>query len=235
LCRQAAARGACRDFRGALLPRGDGRPRIIAELKKASPSKGLIRPDFDPAPLGVELAAQGAAALSVLTEPHYFQGCPQYLQTVARCVAIPVLRKDFIVDEYQIHEACAWGADAVLLIAAALDATAFRALYHVARAAGLAVLCEVHTRDELRDVLDVGAEIVGINSRDLRTFKVDLATAETLAAAVPRGIVTVAESGIATREDIARLQRAGIHAFLIGETLMRQPSPGQALRQLLSD
>ncbi|OGV80355.1 MAG: hypothetical protein A3K19_31325 [Lentisphaerae bacterium RIFOXYB12_FULL_65_16] len=230
---QAARRGHCRDFRAALLPRGDDRPRIIAELKKASPSRGLIRAGFKPVPLGVELAAHGAAALSVLTEPHYFQGRPDYLERVAAAVSIPVLRKDFIVDEYQLHEARAWGADAVLLIAAALDDAALRELHGAARAIGLSVLCEVHDGDELRRVLDAGAEIVGINSRDLRTFKVDLATAEVLSGQIPDGMVAVAESGIERPADIARLQRAGIQAFLIGETLMRQPSPGRALDELL--
>ena len=217
------------DFRARLSPEADGATRVIAELKKASPSKGRIREDFDVISLALELERHGAAALSVLTEPHHFQGSPEYLRSVAATVSIPVLRKDFIVDEYQLHEARAWGASAVLLIAAALSPQRFRALHQAARDLGLAVLSEIHNSEELEVVLDGGADIVGINSRDLKTFRTDLATVEALLGAIPENTVRVAESGIHDRADIVRLQQAGADAFLIGESLMRKPHPGRQL------
>ena len=233
LKQMVATRRPTRDFAQALRPGPDGRPRIIAELKRASPSKGMIRPDFGVMTLSGELVAHGAAALSVLTEVHYFMGNPRYLQAVAAAVDVPVLRKDFIVDEYQLYEARAWGADAVLLIAAVLDRLEFQQLYHLARELDLAVLAEVRSREELQTVLAAGAEVVGINSRDLRTFKTDLATVEALAGELPPGVIAVAESGITGPADIARLGRVGVHAFLVGELLMRAPAPGQALDALL--
>ncbi|NOY79619.1 MAG: indole-3-glycerol phosphate synthase TrpC [Kiritimatiellaeota bacterium] len=221
------------DFAAALGPAPAGRPRVIAELKRASPSKGLIRRDFGVVSLARELAENGAAALSVLTEVRYFRGGPEFLRAAAANVAIPVLRKDFIVEPYQLFEARAWGASAVLLIAAILPPPEYRRLHEQARELGLDVLTEVHTLRELRTVLDAGAEIVGINSRDLRTFEVDLARTEELLAEVPNGVVRVAESGIHDPEDLTRLQRAGADAFLIGETLMRAPRPGRELARLL--
>lgn len=208
-------------------------PRVIAELKRASPSKGLIRADFGVVSLARELAQAGAAALSVLTEPRYFKGSPEYLRAAAGNVAIPILRKDFIVDPYQVYEARAWGASALLLIAAALPPVEFQALHALARECGLAVLAEVHTADELAWVLDSGAEIVGVNSRDLRTFGTSIDRTAELVARIPAGVVAVAESGIRTAADIRLLRQAGAGAFLIGETLMRAARPGQALAELL--
>ncbi|MFA4945866.1 MAG: indole-3-glycerol phosphate synthase TrpC [Lentisphaeria bacterium] len=233
LRQRALGRERPRDFRGALQGRPGDPARVIAELKKASPSKGLIRADFGVVSLARELELAGAAALSVLTEPHWFQGSPAYLQAVADSVTIPVLRKDFIVDPYQIFEARAWGAAAVLLIAAALPPAEFAALAKLAGELELAVLAEVHDREELDWVLTCGVEIVGINARDLRTFKTDLAVAESLLQALPPGIVGVAESAIRDRADLRRLQAAGAGAFLIGETLMRADHPGAKLAELL--
>ena len=233
LVRHAERRPPCRDFAAALRRQPTEPPRVIAELKRASPSRGVIRRNFGVISLSRELVEHGAAALSVLTEVHYFRGSPRYLQAVATSVSVPVLRKDFIVDAYQIYESRAWGADAVLLIAAALHASQFLELHELARQVGLAVLAEVHNRQELRMVLDAGAEIVGINSRDLRTFKTSLATTAELLAEVPEDVVKVAESGVKTAADIASLSRAGAHAFLVGETLMAAASPGQALDGLI--
>jgi indole-3-glycerol phosphate synthase len=207
---------------------------VIAELKKASPSRGLIRADFRPRDLALELEAAGAAALSVLTEPHYFQGHPEVLRQAAGAVGIPLLRKDFIIHPVQLAEALDWGASAVLLIAAALTPDDYRRLYEAARASGLDVLSEVHSREELEVVLAAGAHIVGVNSRDLKTFRTDLAGTAELLAAIPAGVVRVAESGIRDGADLAGLRAAGADAFLIGETLMRAASPGDALRELLA-
>ena len=207
---------------------------IIAELKKASPSKGLIRAEFRPAELARELEAAGAAALSVLTDEEFFQGSLGNLREASAAVAIPCLRKDFIVDEFQLVQARANSADAVLLIVAALVQAELVALAAAARARGLDVLCEVHDGDELRRALDAGCDLIGVNTRDLRTFQVDLQTAFALAEKIPDGVVRVAESGIHSAADIARLQAAGYQAFLVGESLMRAASPGEALRELMS-
>jgi len=230
---RVAAMGPARDFAGALRRRTDGAPRVIAELKRASPSRGLIRQDFPVRELAQGLIANGAAALSVLTEEHYFQGSPAYLQTVSAAVSVPVLRKDFIVDVYQLYEARSWGADAVLLIAKALSPERFADLHGAAEGLGLSVLAEVHDAGELDTVLDAGARVVGINSRDLRTFKTDWALTIALLERVPDTAVTVAESGIKVYEDVQRLSTAGADAFLVGETLMRSPDPGAALAKLL--
>lgn len=221
------------DFTAALRAVPGRPPRVIAELKKASPSKGLIRPDFGVVSLARELDQAGAAALSVLTEPRYFRGSPEYLRAAVGNVGIPVLRKDFVMDPYQIYEARAWGASAVLLIAAALPPPEFAALHRLARDLGLAVLSEVHTDDELRRVVDAGAEIIGVNSRDLRTFKTSLDTTLELVAAIPKDRIAVAESAIRTADDIRRLRAAGAQAFLIGETLMRAEHPGEKLKELM--
>lgn len=207
---------------------------VIAELKKASPSKGLIRKDFHPAQLAREMEAAGAAALSVLTDEEFFQGSLANLQEASAATKIPCLRKDFIVDEFQLLEARANAADAVLLIVAALEQAELARLWRSARAHGLDVLCEVHDGDELQRALDAGCDLIGVNSRDLRTFKVDLETAFRLAEKFPPGVVRVAESGIQSSEDLARLRAAGYHAFLVGESLMRAERPGEALRGLLS-
>lgn len=206
---------------------------VIAELKKASPSRGLIREDFDPEKLAKELEAGGAAALSVLTDEEFFQGSLENLRIASANTQLPCLRKDFMVDEFQILEARANHADAILLIVAALSQSDLIALAAKAREFGLDVLCEAHDETELRRALDAGCDLIGVNSRDLRTFKVDLETAFRLAALIPGSVVSVAESGIHTGADIARLRVAGYQAFLIGESLMKAQQPGEALRELL--
>jgi indole-3-glycerol phosphate synthase len=228
-----AVRHAPRGFRHALEVKGKNGVAIIAELKKASPSKGLIRADFRAAELARELEAAGAAALSVLTDQEFFQGSLKNLREALAVVKIPCLRKDFIVDEFQIVEAQANAADAILLIVAALSEGELNALAASARKRGLDVLCEVHDEDELQRALDAGCDLIGVNTRDLRTFQVNPETAFRLAPQIPAGVVRVAESGIHSAEDIARLQAAGYHAFLIGESLMRAEHPGEALRKLL--
>lgn len=206
---------------------------VIAELKKASPSKGLIREKFDPVELALDLESAGAAALSVLTDEEFFQGSLENLQKASAAVSIPCLRKDFIVDEFQLLEARANSADAVLLIVASLTSEELTGLGHAARSHGLDVLCEVHDGDELQRALDEGFDLIGVNTRDLKTFKVDLKTAFDLAEKIPAGVVRVAESGIRSPEDVARLRGAGYDAFLVGESLMRAEHPGEALRELM--
>jgi indole-3-glycerol phosphate synthase len=223
-----------RGFRGALESKSRDGIAIIAELKKASPSKGLIRSDFHAAELAHELEQAGAAALSVLTDEQFFQGSLANLQEASAAVKIPCLRKDFIIDEFQIVEARANFADAVLLIVAALSADELKLLASVARAHSLDVLCEVHDEAELQHALDAGCDLIGVNTRDLRTFEVDLNRAFELAEKFPAGIVRVAESGIHSPEDISRLRAAGYHAFLVGESLMRAPSPGKVLLELIA-
>jgi indole-3-glycerol phosphate synthase len=212
-------------------------PAIIAEIKKASPSKGLIRADFDPAWLARRYRAGGAAALSVLTDEPYFQGSLRNLELASDAVPLPCLRKDFMVDEYQIVEARAHRADAILLITAALTDAELKRFAQTAHSLSLDVLVEVHTADELTRVLDVlgtgGADAIGVNNRDLRTFDVALETSLALVEHIPPEIVRVTESGLRASEDIARLRRAGFDAFLIGESFMRQPDPGVALAELL--
>ena len=223
-----------RGFRRALSEKSKHDVAMIAELKKASPSKGLIRPDFHPADLAGELESAGAAALSVLTDEEFFQGSLANLQAASAAVKIPCLRKDFIVDEFQLLEARAHAADAILLIVAALSQPELASLSRAAQARGLDVLCEVHDRDELHRALDTGFDLIGVNSRDLRTFKVDLETALRLAEQIPANVVRVAESGIHTSADVSRLRAAGYHAFLVGESLMRAQHPGEALQEFLN-
>ncbi len=222
-----------RGFRRALEAGSRAGIAVIAELKKASPSKGLIREDFHPVGLARELESAGAAALSVLTDEEFFQGSLENLRLASAVVEIPCLRKDFIVDEFQLVEARANSADAILLIVAALSQSELTALSRGARAHGLDVLCEVHDGGELQRGLDAGCDLIGVNTRDLRTFNVSLDTALALAPQFPSGVVRVAESGIHTSDDIARLKDVGYHAFLIGESLMRAASPGAALRELM--
>src|SRR6202140_86791 len=222
-----------RGFRRALASKSHDGVAVIAELKKASPSKGLIRAEFHPVELARELEAAGAAALSVLTDEEFFQGSLGNLREASAAVSIPCLRKDFIVDEFQLVEARANSADAVLLIVAALSAEELRSLAAGARARGLDVLCEVHDGSELQRALAAGCDLIGVNTRDLRTFKVDLGTAFELAQKFPAGVVRVAESGIHSADDVARLRAAGYDAFLVGESLMRAEHPGEALRQLM--
>jgi indole-3-glycerol phosphate synthase len=223
-----------RAFRKALEKSGQSGVAIIAELKKASPSRGLIRSNFDPTTLAAELENAGAAALSVLTDEEFFSGSLGNLQAASAATRIPCLRKDFIIDDFQLVEARANRADAVLLIVAALEQAQLIALTKRAAELKLDVLCEVHDEEELGRALDAGCDLIGVNSRDLKTFKVDLTTAFRVADMLPAGIVAVAESGIETGSDISRLRSAGFDAFLIGETLMRAPFPGEALRSLLA-
>ena len=206
---------------------------VIAELKKASPSKGIIRESFDPVEIALQLEAGGAAALSVLTDERFFQGSLLNLRRASAAVWLPCLRKDFMVDEFQMLEARANCADAVLLIVAALSDAELRRLRHSARSFGLDVLCEVHDAEELERALDLECECVGVNSRDLRSFDVSLDRTCELAQRLPRNAVHVAESGIHTRADMRRLRAAGYEAFLIGESLMRESRPGGALAHLL--
>jgi len=207
---------------------------IIAELKKASPSKGLIRAEFHVQELAKELEAAGAAALSVLTDEEFFQGSLENLRKASAAVEVPCLRKDFIVDEFQLLEARANSADAVLLIVAALTRDELSRLASVARSHELDVLCEVHDEKELERALDVGCDLIGVNTRNLKTFQVDPETAFRLAERLPKNVVRVAESGIRSSQDIARLRNARYQAFLIGETLMRAERPGEALRELVA-
>jgi indole-3-glycerol phosphate synthase len=223
-----------RGFARALRKAAERGPAILAELKKASPSRGLIRPDFDAHALAQSLVAGGAAALSVLTDEPFFQGSLRNLEIASAATALPCLRKDFIVDEYQIVEARAHGADAILLIAAALGDEELVAFTECAHELGLDVLCEVHTADELARVMHLGCDAYGVNNRDLATFEVRLETSLELAERLPAGAVRVAESGIHTAEHLERLRRAGFEAFLIGESLMRHADPGAALRSLLA-
>ena len=208
---------------------------VIAELKKASPSKGLIRADFRPSELARELEQAGAAALSVLTDEQFFQGSLEYLREASCSSSLPCLRKDFIVDEFQIVEARAGRADAILLIVAALDQKELVALATIARSHSLDVLCEAHDEQELQRALDAGCDLIGINNRNLRTFEVNLETAFRLAEKMPATCVRVAESGIQSGADIARLRSAGYEAFLIGESLMRAERPGEALAKLMEE
>ncbi len=229
--RARSRRESPRGFREALI--GGERPRVIAELKRRSPSKGEIRPDFDPVACARAYAAGGAAALSVLTDSHFFGGELASLKVVREAVALPLLRKDFLIDPYQVDEAYVAGADAVLLIVRALDPETLRALRERAVGHGLDVLVEVHDEAELEVALDAGADLIGVNNRDLDTFKTDLAVTEALAPRLTAaGVAVVGESGVFCYEDIERLEAAGAHAVLVGEGLMRQPDLTQALRVL---
>lgn len=228
-----AAEHTPRGFAAALRRMAETRPAVIAELKKASPSKGLIRPDFDPAAIAHSLEKGGAACLSVLTDEPFFQGSLQNLEIASHSTSLPCLRKDFIVDEFQIVEARAHRADAILLIVAALSDGELKHLRQSARDLQLDVLCEVHNRAELDRALPLDCEMYGVNSRDLRTFVVDVAASEELAQHLPETAIRVAESGLGSHADIGRMQQAGYNAFLIGESLMRATDPGQALASLL--
>lgn len=223
-----------RGFAAALQQRLDaGQPAVIAEVKKASPSKGVIRPDFDPSAIARSYATAGAACLSVLTDVDFFQGSDAYLQQARAACALPVLRKDFIVDAYQVVQSRALGADAILLIAAALDDAQLAGFATLGRELGMDVLLEVHGADELQRALRVPAQVlIGINNRDLRSFAVSLDTTLALKAAMPADRIVVSESGIATPADVARLRQADVHAFLVGETFMRAADPGAALHGL---
>jgi indole-3-glycerol phosphate synthase len=224
-----------RGFRQALQDRTRKGIAIIAELKKASPSRGLIRSDFHADRLARELEAAGAAALSVLTDEQFFQGSLENLRKASAGTSLPCLRKDFIIDDFQLLEARANCADAVLLIVAALSQAELVKLAARAAALQLDVLCEVHDEEELRRAVDAGCDVIGVNNRDLRTFRVDLDTAFRLSNLLPKGCIRVLESGIRRAAEITRLQAAGYEAFLIGEWLMGSASPGEALRLLLAE
>jgi indole-3-glycerol phosphate synthase len=234
------ARGGCRNFLAALQLPGPGKIGLIAEVKKASPSAGIIRADFDPIQIARDYESAGANCLSVLTDEKFFRGSLAYLRDIRAAVNLPLLRKDFIIDERQILEAVEWGADAILLIAAILDDAKLHRFHSLATEAGLAVLVEVHDAPELDRVLALRPELVGVNNRDLKSFKVDLATTERLATHLQSQIqpdaprpMLVAESGIHTRVDVERLQRCGAGAILVGESLMRKADIQNAVRLLL--
>jgi indole-3-glycerol phosphate synthase len=229
----AAERHQPRGFRESLRRAAEAGIAVIAELKKASPSKGLIREDFPVAELARELEDAGAAALSVLTDEQFFQGSLGNLEIASEATQLPCLRKDFIIHEFQLLEARAHRADAVLLIVAALTQTELADLLRRAGELNLDVLCEVHDGDELQRALDAGCSTIGVNNRNLHTFEVDLNTSLRLTQMMPPGVVKVAESGIESGDDIARLREAGLDAFLVGESLMRAPRPGEALRELV--
>ncbi len=218
------------DALNAMIAQGD--PAVIAEVKKASPSKGVIRPDFRPADIAVSYEFGGAACLSVLTDVDFFQGADDYLRQARDACTLPVLRKDFTVDPYQVYEARALGADCILLIVAALDDGQLVDLSGLAIQLGMDVLVEVHDIDELERALQVPVPLVGINNRNLRTFEVSLDTTLAMKDAVPKDRLLVTESGIVVPEDVATMRDAGVNAFLVGETFMRAEEPGEALRQL---
>jgi len=229
--RRAAERTQFRDFRGALTAR---QPAIIAEIKKGSPSKETFTEQFEPSKLAREYASGGAAALSVLTDAEFFQGGLEDLETARAAAPLPVLRKDFTIDEFHVVEAAAHGADAILLIAAILDESEMRRLRELSARYQMAALVEVHDEFEVDSALASGAEMVGVNNRNLHTFNVTLETSLRLAEKIPSGVVKVAESGIHSREDVGRLQAAGFDAFLIGERLITAADPTAALRELQS-
>lgn len=217
------------------LRRRPGEPvRVLAEIKRASPSAGPIRPDADPVAIAKDYQAGGAAALSILTDRRYFDGDLGFLARVRTAIELPLLRKDFMIDRYQVVEARAAGADAILLIVAALDDALLADLHAAATAMGMDALVEVHDRGECERALALGARLIGVNHRDLRSFAIDLGLTAALAPAMPAGTVLVAESGLRTPADVARVAAAGADAILVGETLMRAPSPGQALRALMA-
>jgi indole-3-glycerol phosphate synthase len=224
-----------RGFRRRLAAMAQSSPAVIAELKKASPSKGMIRGNFPVGQLAVQLARSGASALSVLTDEQFFQGSLANLLEASTATDVPCLRKDFMVDEFQVLEAKAHHADAVLLILAALGDEEFRSLLARAREFGLDAVCEVHNAIELQRALDGGADIIGVNSRDLRTFEVKLDTVWELAARIPANMLRIAESGIVKGSEIREFYDFGYQAFLIGETLMRAEEPGKKLRQILEE
>ena len=232
---EIAQQGAPRDFVAAIRQKiENGQSAVIAEIKRASPSKGVIRADFRPADIARSYAEHGAACLSVLTDRQYFQGAPEYLQAARAACTLPVLRKDFLIDAYQVAEARAMGADAILLIAAALDLPQMQTLERQAMDYGMAVLVEVHDGVELEAALQLQTPLLGINNRNLRTFEVSLETTLGLLPRIPAERIVVTESGILSRGDVIRMRENDVHAFLVGEAFMRAPEPGEALAALFN-
>ncbi|HEY9103427.1 indole-3-glycerol phosphate synthase TrpC [Chitinimonas sp.] len=230
---EAERLGGQRDFVSALRSKyADGHAAVIAEIKKASPSKGVIRPDFQPAAIAEDYARHGAACLSVLTDEQYFQGHTDYLKAARAACSLPVLRKDFIVDAYQVYEARAMGADCVLLIVAALETAHMRELEALALELGMAVLVESHDGRELDAALTLKTPLIGINNRDLRSFEVSLQTTLKLLDQIPSDRIVITESGILAPKDVELMLEHEVYAFLVGEAFMRQPSPGKALAEL---
>jgi len=233
--RDAQAMPAPRDFVGAIRQKiAAGQAAVIAEIKKASPSKGVIREDFQPAQIATSYEKGGAACLSVLTDRDFFQGSPEYLKEARAACALPVLRKDFMIEAYQVYEARAMGADCILLIAAALDLPRMRQLETIAHDLGMAVLVEVHNGEELDLALQLETPLLGINNRNLRTFEVTLDTTLGLLPRIPAGKIVVTESGIFTPEDVALMRQHEVHTFLVGEAFMRQPEPGTELARVFA-
>lgn len=227
--------GDFRDFAAAIETKiAAGQSAVIAEIKKASPSKGVLRENFIPADIAKSYEAGGAACLSVLTDAQYFQGSVAYLQAARAACKLPVIRKDFIVDAYQVYDACAMGADCILLIVGALELHQMRALEALAHELGLAVLVESHDADELDAALTLKTPLIGINNRDLRTFNVSLATTVELLPKIPPGKRVITESGILTRADVAHMRTRDVNAYLVGEAFMRAPDPGTALGTLFA-
>ncbi len=235
LIEACAVRGERRDFAGSVRAKiAAGRAAVIAEVKKASPSKGVLREHFVPAEIAASYAQHGAACLSVLTDRQFFQGSPAYLREARAACTLPVLRKDFMVDAYQVYEACAMGADCILLIAAALETGQMQELEALAHELGLAVLVEVHNAAELDQALTLKTPLVGINNRNLRTFEVSLDTTFDLLPRIPQDRIVVTESGILSRADVQLARGRGVHAFLVGEAFMRAEVPGAALADMFA-
>jgi indole-3-glycerol phosphate synthase len=233
---EAGHAGATRDFTGAIRGKiASGLPAVIAEIKKASPSKGVLRADFQPAEIAASYAKHGAACLSVLTDEQFFQGSVAYLQQARAACAIPVLRKDFMVDSYQIYQARAMGADAILLIAAALSLSQMREFEALAHSLKMAVLVEVHDAAELDLALQLATPLIGINNRNLRTFEVSLQNTLDLLPRIPQDRIVVTESGIFTQQDVALMRGHDVHAFLVGEAFMRAAEPGVELARLFEN
>jgi indole-3-glycerol phosphate synthase len=229
----AQARQTLRGFEASLRNRiVGGKAGVIAEVKKASPSKGVLRPDFRPAEIATSYAQHGAACLSVLTDIRFFQGAPEYLQQARAACALPVLRKDFMIDPYQVYQARDWGADGILLIVAALDHGLMAELEACAHDLGMGVLVEVHDEAELDAALRLKTAMLGINNRNLRTFETSLNTTLSLLPRIPSDKLVVTESGILNRDDVTRMRAANVHAFLVGEAFMRAPEPGVELSRL---
>jgi indole-3-glycerol phosphate synthase len=232
---EAKVAAAPRDFVGSIRSKiANNQSAVIAEIKKASPSKGIIREDFRPADIANSYEQGGAACLSVLTDIEYFQGSPKYLKQARAACNLPVLRKDFMIDPYQVYEARAMGADCILLIAAALDLATMRELEKIAHELGMAVLVEVHNGEELDLALQLETPLLGINNRNLRTFEVTLDTTLGLLARIPQNKIVVTESGIFTADDVALMRKNNVHTFLVGEAFMRQPEPGVELAKVFA-